>query len=43
MNEIIRTKQVDECRVFVYFIIKLPRMEGGTFYTGFHGGSFIFT
>ncbi|XP_058262166.1 E3 ubiquitin-protein ligase rnf213-alpha-like isoform X3 [Hemibagrus wyckioides] len=41
MNEIIRSKQVDECRVFVYFIIKLPRMEGGTFYTGFHGGHWM--
>ncbi|XP_036409284.1 E3 ubiquitin-protein ligase rnf213-alpha isoform X2 [Megalops cyprinoides] len=25
-------------KVFVYFITKLPRMEGGTSYVGFHGG-----
>ncbi|XP_047672985.1 E3 ubiquitin-protein ligase rnf213-alpha-like isoform X3 [Tachysurus fulvidraco] len=41
INEIIRSKHIDECRVFVYFIIKLPRMEGGTFYTGFHGGHWM--
>ncbi|XP_037333444.2 E3 ubiquitin-protein ligase rnf213-alpha isoform X2 [Pungitius pungitius] len=26
------------CRVFVYFITRLPRVEGGTSYVGFHGG-----
>ncbi|KAJ8362842.1 hypothetical protein SKAU_G00116730, partial [Synaphobranchus kaupii] len=26
-------------KVFVYFITKLPRMEGGTSYVGFHGGN----
>ncbi|MCJ8738386.1 hypothetical protein PDJAM_G00035330 [Pangasius djambal] len=41
MNEVIRSKHTDECRVFVYFIIKLPRMEGGTFYTGFQGGHWM--
>ncbi|XP_053368256.1 E3 ubiquitin-protein ligase rnf213-alpha-like [Clarias gariepinus] len=41
MNEIIRSEHVEDCRVFVYFIIKLPRMEGGTFYTGFHGGHWM--
>ncbi|GAA6104753.1 E3 ubiquitin-protein ligase rnf213-alpha-like isoform X4 [Tachysurus ichikawai] len=41
MNEIIRSKHINECRVFVYFIIKLPRIEGGTFYTGFHGGHWM--
>ncbi|XP_053495453.1 E3 ubiquitin-protein ligase rnf213-alpha [Ictalurus furcatus] len=41
MNEIIRSKHIDECRVFLYFIIKLPRMEGGTFYTGFQGGHWM--
>lgn len=25
-------------RVFVYFITRLPRVEGGTSYVGFHGG-----
>ncbi|GLD49345.1 E3 ubiquitin-protein ligase rnf213-alpha-like protein, partial [Lates japonicus] len=25
-------------KVFVYFITRLPRMEGGTSYVGFHGG-----
>lgn len=24
--------------MFVYFITRLPRMEGGTSYVGFHGG-----
>lgn len=28
-------------KVFVYFITKLPRMEGGTSYVGFLGGEVI--
>ncbi|XP_058848399.1 E3 ubiquitin-protein ligase rnf213-alpha-like isoform X1 [Acipenser ruthenus] len=36
INEINKTKEGG--RVFVYFITKLPRMEGGTSYVGFHGG-----
>ncbi|XP_058845819.1 E3 ubiquitin-protein ligase rnf213-alpha-like isoform X2 [Acipenser ruthenus] len=36
INEINKTKEGG--RVFVYFITKLPRMEGGTSYIGFHGG-----
>ncbi|MBN3286120.1 RN213 ligase, partial [Polyodon spathula] len=36
INEINKTKE--RGRVFVYFITKLPRMEGGTSYVGFHGG-----
>lgn len=27
-----------EVSVFVYFIMKLSRVEGGTSYVGFHGG-----
>uniref|UniRef100_A0A8B9GXZ7 RING-type E3 ubiquitin transferase n=1 Tax=Astyanax mexicanus TaxID=7994 RepID=A0A8B9GXZ7_ASTMX len=38
MNEITRSKHVGDCRVYVYFITKLPRMEGGTSYIGFQGG-----
>lgn len=30
-------------KVFVYFITRLPRMEGGTSYVGFHGGITTFT
>ncbi|KAI4872372.1 hypothetical protein NFI96_033639 [Prochilodus magdalenae] len=41
MNEIIRSKQVADCRVYVYFITKLPRMEGGTSYIGFQGGHWM--
>ncbi|XP_063075937.1 E3 ubiquitin-protein ligase rnf213-alpha [Engraulis encrasicolus] len=37
-NEINKTKQEQEGTVFVYFITKLPRIEGGTSYVGFHGG-----
>ena len=25
-------------KIFLYFITKLPRVEGGTSYVGFHGG-----
>ncbi|XP_062387528.1 E3 ubiquitin-protein ligase rnf213-alpha [Sardina pilchardus] len=38
INEINKTKQEVEETVFVYFITKLPRVEGGTSYVGFHGG-----
>ncbi|XP_034144887.1 E3 ubiquitin-protein ligase rnf213-alpha isoform X2 [Esox lucius] len=39
INEINKTKaNVDNGRVFVYFVTKLPRIEGGTSYVGFHGG-----
>ncbi|XP_029455051.1 E3 ubiquitin-protein ligase RNF213 isoform X2 [Rhinatrema bivittatum] len=37
VNEINKVK-LNEVSVFVYFITKLPRMEGGTSYVGFHGG-----
>ncbi|XP_030645559.1 E3 ubiquitin-protein ligase rnf213-alpha-like [Chanos chanos] len=37
INEINKSRQMDD-KVFVYFITKLPRMEGGTSYVGFHGG-----
>ncbi|TNM97227.1 hypothetical protein fugu_015383 [Takifugu bimaculatus] len=38
-NEINKlTQQNTGSRVFVYFITRLPRMEGGTSYNGFHGG-----
>ncbi|XP_033998788.1 E3 ubiquitin-protein ligase rnf213-alpha isoform X3 [Trematomus bernacchii] len=39
MNEINKiTHESNGSRVFVYFITRLPRMEGGTSYIGFHGG-----
>ncbi|CAL8303834.1 unnamed protein product [Merluccius merluccius] len=39
INEINKLKQdIAENKIFVYFITKLPRMEGGTSYVGFHGG-----
>ncbi|KAM4598338.1 E3 ubiquitin-protein ligase rnf213-alpha-like [Polymixia lowei] len=39
INEINKTKQESMgIKVLVYFITKLPRMEGGTSYVGFHGG-----
>ncbi|XP_066560678.1 E3 ubiquitin-protein ligase rnf213-alpha [Amia ocellicauda] len=36
INEINKTREM--AKVFVYFITKLPRMEGGSTYVGFHGG-----
>lgn len=40
INEVNKMKQENtENKVFVYFITKLPRMEGGTSYVGFHGGT----
>lgn len=33
--------QNTEMKVFVYFITRLPRMEGGTSYVGFHGGKVL--
>ncbi|XP_041073204.1 E3 ubiquitin-protein ligase rnf213-alpha-like [Carcharodon carcharias] len=36
INEINKSKS-DDWTVYVYFIIKLPRMEGGSTYVGFHG------
>ncbi|XP_037649475.1 E3 ubiquitin-protein ligase rnf213-alpha isoform X2 [Sebastes umbrosus] len=39
INEINKiTQESTRSRVFVYFITRLPRMEGGTSYVGFHGG-----
>ncbi|XP_078124896.1 E3 ubiquitin-protein ligase rnf213-alpha-like isoform X2 [Sander vitreus] len=39
INEINKlTQDSTGSRVFVYFITRLPRMEGGTSYVGFHGG-----
>ncbi|XP_029293033.1 LOW QUALITY PROTEIN: E3 ubiquitin-protein ligase rnf213-alpha-like [Cottoperca gobio] len=39
LNEINKiTQDSMGSRVFVYFITRLPRMEGGTSYIGFHGG-----
>uniref|UniRef100_A0A803XU37 RING-type E3 ubiquitin transferase n=1 Tax=Meleagris gallopavo TaxID=9103 RepID=A0A803XU37_MELGA len=37
VNEINKAN-LGECSVFVYFIMKLTRVEGGTSYVGFHGG-----
>ncbi|XP_067860096.1 E3 ubiquitin-protein ligase rnf213-alpha isoform X2 [Heptranchias perlo] len=36
INEINKSK-IDDGTVYVYFITKLPRMEGGSTYVGFHG------
>ncbi|KAM7386926.1 hypothetical protein PAMA_009514 [Pampus argenteus] len=39
INEINKiTQESTGSKVFVYFITRLPRMEGGTSYVGFHGG-----
>lgn len=39
INEINKiTQQNTGSKVFVYFVTRLPRMEGGTSYVGFHGG-----
>lgn len=39
INEINKIAQENTgSKVFVYFITRLPRMEGGTSYIGFHGG-----
>ncbi|XP_029997116.1 E3 ubiquitin-protein ligase rnf213-alpha-like isoform X2 [Sphaeramia orbicularis] len=39
INEINKISQENTgSKVFVYFITRLPRMEGGTSYVGFHGG-----
>ncbi|XP_042164105.1 E3 ubiquitin-protein ligase rnf213-alpha-like [Oncorhynchus tshawytscha] len=38
INEINKSKEDDNGRVFVYFVTKLPRIKGGTSYVGFHGG-----
>ncbi|XP_029944702.1 E3 ubiquitin-protein ligase rnf213-alpha-like [Salarias fasciatus] len=39
INEINKiTQERTGCNVFVYFITRLPRIEGGTTYIGFHGG-----
>ncbi|XP_028841461.1 LOW QUALITY PROTEIN: E3 ubiquitin-protein ligase rnf213-alpha-like [Denticeps clupeoides] len=38
LNEINKSKGQTTSPVFVYFITKLPRVEGGTSYVGFHGG-----
>ncbi|KAJ8398812.1 hypothetical protein AAFF_G00420090 [Aldrovandia affinis] len=39
INEINKSRDEEmKGNVFVYFITKLPRMEGGTSYVGFHGG-----
>ncbi|XP_061703162.1 E3 ubiquitin-protein ligase rnf213-alpha isoform X2 [Syngnathoides biaculeatus] len=38
INEITKiTQEGLDCRVFVYFITRLPRIQGGTCYVGFHG------
>ncbi|XP_008284914.1 E3 ubiquitin-protein ligase RNF213-like [Stegastes partitus] len=38
INETNRCDTTDNTRTFVYFVTKLPRMEGGTSYVGFQGG-----
>ncbi|KAG5853532.1 hypothetical protein ANANG_G00026970 [Anguilla anguilla] len=40
INEINKVGEAEMTgKVFVYFITKLPRVEGGTSYVGFHGGN----
>ncbi|ROL47362.1 E3 ubiquitin-protein ligase rnf213-alpha [Anabarilius grahami] len=38
LNEINKFRKECNEKIFVYFITKLSRMEGGTSYVGFHGG-----
>ncbi|XP_043106269.1 E3 ubiquitin-protein ligase rnf213-alpha-like isoform X2 [Puntigrus tetrazona] len=38
INEINKFRKEGNQKVFVYFITKLPRMDGGTSYIGFNGG-----
>ncbi|KAM9457017.1 E3 ubiquitin-protein ligase rnf213-alpha-like isoform 2-T2 [Clarias gariepinus] len=38
IGEINKFKKDQNSKMFVYFITKLPRVEGGTSYVGFHGG-----
>ncbi|XP_029285155.1 E3 ubiquitin-protein ligase rnf213-alpha-like [Cottoperca gobio] len=37
-NEIKKWTTTDNTKTFVYFVTKLPRIEGGTSYVGFQGG-----
>eukprot|EP00064_Thunnus_orientalis_P007838 superscaffoldBa00000892_g7860 len=41
INEINKWATTDNTKTFVYFVTKLPRMEGGTSYVGFQGGVFV--
>ncbi|KAL7397817.1 hypothetical protein ABVT39_028331 [Epinephelus coioides] len=38
INEINKWATTDDTKTFVYFITKLPRIEGGTSFVGFQGG-----
>nr|XP_055046764.1 E3 ubiquitin-protein ligase rnf213-alpha-like isoform X2 [Misgurnus anguillicaudatus] len=38
INEINKFRKECNSKIFVYFITKLPRVDGGTSYVGFHGG-----
>ncbi|XP_071394340.1 E3 ubiquitin-protein ligase rnf213-alpha-like, partial [Centroberyx affinis] len=38
INEINKRANSDSTKTFVYFVTKLPRIEGGTSYVGFQGG-----
>ncbi|XP_069008985.1 E3 ubiquitin-protein ligase rnf213-alpha-like, partial [Embiotoca jacksoni] len=38
INEINKCDTTDDTKTFVYFVTKLPRVEGGTSYAGFQGG-----
>ncbi|XP_041646892.1 E3 ubiquitin-protein ligase rnf213-alpha-like isoform X2 [Cheilinus undulatus] len=38
VNEINKLATADSMKPFVYFVTKLPRIEGGTSYVGFQGG-----
>ncbi|XP_026120794.1 E3 ubiquitin-protein ligase rnf213-alpha-like [Carassius auratus] len=41
LNEINKYREESNGKIFVYFITKLPRMDGGTSYVGFHGGPWM--
>ncbi|XP_035997551.1 E3 ubiquitin-protein ligase rnf213-alpha [Fundulus heteroclitus] len=41
INEINKCITTDHTKTFVYFVTKLPRMEGGTSYIGFQGGHWM--
>ncbi|XP_043084874.1 E3 ubiquitin-protein ligase rnf213-alpha-like isoform X2 [Puntigrus tetrazona] len=41
LNEINKFREESNGKIFVYFITKLPKMDGGTSYVGFHGGPWM--
>uniref|UniRef100_A0A3B4X7H2 RING-type E3 ubiquitin transferase n=1 Tax=Seriola lalandi dorsalis TaxID=1841481 RepID=A0A3B4X7H2_SERLL len=41
INEMSKWTTTDNTKIFVYFVSKLPRIEGGTSYVGFQGGPWM--